>query len=106
MSGMWKQRFPVLRGLRCHYNTALEVTLATAVLHNLSVLWREPLPDGHNVDIPPEIMNDQQGQVVVVDMDLDRAAIRAEGDLVRDRLRQNMPPPTQRERRIMNRFRN
>ena len=57
-----------------------------------------------NPDVnPPKFRNDNQGEVVVVDMVNDRAAIRAEGDMVRNRLLENMPLPTARELRLMQR---
>ncbi len=33
--------------------------------------------------------------------DLDRAAVRAEGEIVRNRLLANMPPPTSDERKML-----
>ena len=99
-----------MRALRSHYNNSLEVIMATAVLHNISVLWKEPLPENNHPDldnvIPPEFRNDRVGQVQVIDAVNDRAAVRGEGEIVRDRIRANMPPPSRRESRLMNRFRN
>ena len=60
-------------------------------------------PDVNPDLIPPEFRNENQGEVVVVDMVNDRAAVRAEGDMVRNRLMENMPPPTVRELRLMQR---
>ena len=98
-------RFPIVTGLRSHYQNAVEIILATAILHNLSVLWKEPLPPGDNPDlelppVPPEF---QDGRVVVVQEPRSRAAVRAEGDEVRERLHLNMREPTRAERRKMRR---
>ena len=84
--------------------------MATAVLHNIAILWKEPDPemdeeDDDQDDVPPEFRNDQQGQVEVVNVVNDHAAVRAEGDVIRERLRANMPPPTVREQRVINRLR-
>lgn len=100
--GMWKRRFPIVRNIRNHYPNAIEIIMATAVLHNLSVLWKEPLPDddGHNEDgedeednpLPPMAMaggGDRAG----------RLRIRLEGTAMRDTLLANMPQATPTEAR-------
>ena len=48
--GMWKRRFPIIRNLRNHFDNALEIVMATAVLHNLAVLWNEEEPDESDED--------------------------------------------------------
>ena len=101
-------RFPIITGLRSHYDNAVEIVMATAVLHNCAVLWKVPVPDGDNPDadfppIPPELQDG--GQVVVVQEPRNRATIRAEGEIVRERLRENMPERTRAERRKMARRR-
>ena len=83
--------------------------MATAVLHNVSILWENlfPLEDNPDAEFPPIPPEWQDGnEVVVVQEPRGRAAIRAEGDVVRDRLRQNMPGPTRAERRKMARRHN
>ena len=37
--GMCKQRFPIVRSLRNHFDNALEIVMTIAILHNLAVLW-------------------------------------------------------------------
>lgn len=97
--GVWKRRWPIIKQVRFHHSNAIEVVLATAVLHNLSVLWKQPeWTEEDDDDIPPEFRNSNQGQVRVED-DLDRAAVRAEGEIVRNNLLANMPPPTAKERK-------
>ena len=65
---MWKRRFPILKGLRSHYNNAVEVIMATAVLHNITVLWKIPVPEADNPDanIPPVPPGFQDGNGVRV----------------------------------------
>ena len=46
--GVWKKRFPVLSiGIRCEIPKALNIIMATAVLHNMAISSREmnPLED-------------------------------------------------------------
>ena len=99
--GMWKRRWPIIKHVRLNHDKAMEAVFATAVLHNLCVHWNEPEPpmDGED-EIPDEFLNFNQGQVHVVD-DRDRAAVRAEGEIVRNRLLANMPPPTSDERKML-----
>ena len=42
---MWEKIFPIIKNMHNHYDNAIEIITATAVLHNLSVLWNEELPD-------------------------------------------------------------
>lgn len=43
---MWKRRFPCLsRGLGNKLQTVANIIVACAVLHNLSILARDPLPE-------------------------------------------------------------
>ncbi|KAK9674919.1 DDE superfamily endonuclease [Popillia japonica] len=58
--GVWKRRFPILSmGIRLHLETAMDVIVATAVLHNIAVEMNENIPDdwvhnnnhGHDNDI-------------------------------------------------------
>ena len=68
---MLKTRFPILKGLRSHYDNALEVIMATAVLHNICILWKEPLPDADNPDaelppVPPEFQDGNRVRIVQV----------------------------------------
>jgi hypothetical protein len=59
--GMWKRRFLIIRNMRNHNSNALEVVMATAVLHNLSVIWGEPEPE--DVDDSEEDEDDDQNGV-------------------------------------------
>ncbi|KAJ8973882.1 hypothetical protein NQ317_019295, partial [Molorchus minor] len=44
--GVWKGRFPVLAlGIRLNLETAQEIIVATAILHNLAIIENEPEPD-------------------------------------------------------------
>ena len=108
---MWKQRFPIIKGLRSHYDNAIEIIMATAVLHNLSVMWKDPFPEADHPDadfpdIPPEFQDGNRGNLPQNQVPpRNRAVVRAEGEAVRDRLRLNMPEASREERTNMNRIR-
>ena len=99
--GMWKMRLPIIKHVKLNHDNAMEAVFATAVLHNYCVHWNEPElhMDGED-EIPDEFLNFSQGQVHVVD-DLDPVAVRAEGEIVRNRLLANMPPPTSDECKML-----
>jgi hypothetical protein len=43
--GVWKRRFPILaQGIRIHYTKVEAVVIATAVLHNIACIMRDPDP--------------------------------------------------------------
>ena len=111
ISGVWKKRFPIITCLRSHYDNALEIIMATAVLHNLSILWKDPLPEADHPDaagipaVPPQFQDGNRGVLPQnAEVPRNRVAIRAEGDAVRERLRENMPPATPQELRRMRRI--
>ena len=39
--GIWKRRFPIAENLRNHLPNAIKIINATAILHNISILWEE-----------------------------------------------------------------
>lgn len=44
--GQWKRRFPVLDNMRMHHPNAMKAVIATAVLHNMAIAFREePFPE-------------------------------------------------------------
>lgn len=69
-NGVYKRRFPALcYGLRCSLPNALNVIVATAVLHNIALNMNENIPP------PPEGINGeelnyliQQGDIPAVDL--------------------------------------
>ena len=61
MFGMWKRRFPRLKlGIRCKLETAMAVTVATAVLHNISRELQEP--DISDEEDGPDDDEDDEGE--------------------------------------------
>lgn len=59
--GVWKRRFPCLSmGLRIKLDTALQVIVATAVLHNIAMNMNMDNPEDH-VAIDPQILYEYEG---------------------------------------------
>ena len=81
--GLWKRRFPALSlGIRTKLSTACDIIVATAVLHNLTILWDEPeVPEGDNEDEEEEDDGDGAGLPA---QGLRQQAIRLAGQEHRD----------------------
>jgi hypothetical protein len=81
--GLWKRRFPCLRmGIRTKLSTACDIVVATAVLHNLALLWGEPEPDDVGFEDEDNLDNFQPPNRTAT-------AIRVAGQLKRDWLAMN-----------------
>jgi hypothetical protein len=88
--GIWKRRFPCLNYLRYSHARARKVVIATAILHNILILWREEAADD---DIIPTPRTEVPGEdYEIIGDDAEPAVIRAHGQIFRDQLRMNMPP--------------
>ncbi|KAJ8910262.1 hypothetical protein NQ315_004998 [Exocentrus adspersus] len=69
--GVWKRRFPCLSfGLRTKIETAQDIIVATAILHNIAVNQGDPLPDINsdlealiNIEVPQNVNIDYQYQL-------------------------------------------
>lgn len=49
--GVWKRRFPILKnGINLKLETAMNVIVATAVLHNIAIAMREEIPQDWLID--------------------------------------------------------
>ena len=73
----------------------MAISLAVCILHNVAVLWRMPEPPEERD--PPE----DQEEIVILEEDDERAEVRARAEVLRNRLRENMPPATEAETRKM-----
>ncbi|KAI8037917.1 hypothetical protein M5D96_009418 [Drosophila gunungcola] len=63
----WKRRFPVLSyGMRIHVDTAKVVIVACAVLHNIAIQEKDPLPP-KDEDSSPESFGDDEEIDDIVD---------------------------------------
>jgi len=87
--GIWKRRFPIIRALRCHLPFSQDIIVATAVLHNLGILWRDAAVfEEEEEDDEDDGRADEE---FVVEAPRGAAAILAQGKVHRDRLRLAMP---------------
>lgn len=84
--GIWKRRFPVLKNMRNHLPLAKKVIVACAILHNMSIMWRDELPaDDHQEQ--PEEQGAPDHEVVIVEDRAEAHVVRQRGQIVRDQLR-------------------
>jgi hypothetical protein len=90
--GIWKRRFPCLKYLRCHYPRARKVVIATAILHNISIIWNDEDPVGNvNSDAGepfPEVHDEEDFEII--EDDAEPPVVRARGQTLRDHLRLSM----------------
>jgi hypothetical protein len=91
--GIWKRRFPCLKVLRCQHPRARKVVIATAILHNISILWGDEEPvgvvDDDETHAAPQV---PAQEYEIVEDDAEPAVVWARGQTVRDRLRLQLPP--------------
>jgi len=108
----WKGTFPILRKMRAHYGHAKIIIIATAILHNMSILFGEvePEEDEEVLRLLREVirvMDDPEERAAAVVEGAADAAVRVaglevpavvdahrrlQGQLARNQLRNNMPP--------------
>ena len=106
--GIWKRRFPIAENLRNHLPNAIKIINATAILHNISILWEEigidqldGQPDPADV---PALPAEPDMHVDFDPNDLNPLQMRQLGQATRDNMRLSMDPnPTARERRRLGR---
>ena len=86
--GVWKRRFPILKGMRMDLELSQKVIVATAILFNIGRMWGDQEPD----DGQDNHDNGDDADIVVV-QDLSAGHIRLRGQIERDRLKDAMPMP-------------
>ena len=84
---MLKRRFPIIKGMRTHLDHSMAISLCVCILHNIATTWNMPEP-------PPGEPEEAEGEVLLLEDDMERAEVRARGSVLRDRLKNNMPPAT------------
>jgi hypothetical protein len=114
----WKGTFPILRKMRAHYDHAKIIIIATAILHNMSILFGEVEPEEDDqvlrhlreviriMDAPEEravAVVERAAEAAVRMAGLEVPAVidahrRLQGQLARNQLRDNMPPGRRRRR--------
>ncbi|GJQ85987.1 hypothetical protein Trydic_g10263 [Trypoxylus dichotomus] len=56
--GVWKRRFPILRfGMRLNLDRVMAIIVATAVLHNIAIYMKDPLPNKDHEEEPDNVNN-------------------------------------------------
>jgi hypothetical protein len=91
--GIWKQRFPCLRHMRAHVRLAKKMIIATAILHNISILWGDDDPPPADDDEEEDSSDDDgSDDLVLTEHNVRPNSVRALGQLVREELRRQMPP--------------
>jgi hypothetical protein len=83
---LWKRRFPILKSLRGDVANCQDIVVATAVLHNMGLLWKDENFVGR-VGIDPR----EEDEFVVEDGEENAAARIMRGKHLRDQLRLRMP---------------
>ena len=89
--GVWKRRFPILKAMRTEMVLSQKIIIATAILFNISRMWRDDGLDDDDSDSDEEHDDDddeRQDPVRVEDNDL--ASVRVRGQVERERLKDNM----------------
>ena len=56
--GIWVKRFPVIKNMRSHLQSAQKIILCSAILHNMAMAWGDTAddlvdPPGADLPLPP-----------------------------------------------------
>jgi hypothetical protein len=89
--GIWKRRFPCLSVMRSHVTLAKKTIYATAILHYLSILWNDAVPDRDPDIIVPEYPDVIEDDFEIVEDNADAQVIRLRGQILRDQLSAALP---------------
>ena len=89
--GVWKARFPILKNLRTAFPLSQKIVLATAVLFNIARMWEDEEIDDDEEDSDEEEDQDGGGGDQVVVHDEASATVRLRGQLLREKLKDEMP---------------
>ena len=100
---MLKKRWPILKNLKNHLPTALDIILACCILHNVALEWGEDQEDDDDSEEDSDEESESEEEVDIQDDELNNDNIRERGARLRENLRENMPPPTASESRRLNR---
>ena len=103
-TGIWKRRFPLVDYLRNSLPNAIKIINATAILHNMSILWGEigvdQLDGRPDPNDQPALPEDTGVDVNFDPNDLMPAQVRDLGKATRGNIRRTMPIPIGPERRL------
>ena len=91
--GVWKARFPILKNLRTDFQLSQKIVVATAILFNIARMWADDAVEGEeDEDDSDSEEEDDDGLNNVVVHDAVQANVRMRGKILRDRLKDEMPP--------------
>jgi hypothetical protein len=81
-----KKKYPILKSLRAHYPRARKVVIVCAILHNMSIRWRQEENERHEepAAVPPF------ERIPIVEDAAPPDVVRQRGQIVRDQLLQGM----------------
>ena len=87
--GVWKKRFPILKGLRTHFELSQKIVVATAILFNFGrMINDDPPEDDDEEESDDDSDNEEYRNVRIEDGDVN--TIRLRGQAERDKLCDNM----------------
>jgi hypothetical protein len=80
--GIVKKKFPILKTLRAHYERARRIVIACAILHNISIRWRQEEIEIHEepAAVPPF------HRIPIIEDAAAPNVVRERGQIVRDQL--------------------
>ena len=81
-----KRKYPILKTLRAHYARARRIIIAIAILHNISIRWRQEELQIHEepAAVPPF------QRILIVEDDTPADVVRERSQIVSDQLLQRM----------------
>ena len=91
--GMLKRRWPIVTAMRTNLANSMSISLAVCILHNIAVKWGMP-QIGEDEDPEEE---EEEEEIILLEEFEERADVRARADILRNRMRENMPPPSNAE---------
>ena len=92
--GVWKRRFPILKNLRTDFSLSQRIVVATAILQNMARMWEdeEPSDDEEDSDSDDDHSDEDDAGADFIVQDAAPATIRMRGQILRERMKDGMPP--------------
>ena len=87
--GIWKRRFPILKGLRTHFELSQKIVVATAILFNFGRMMNDEPPENDDGEDSDDNSDDEEYRNIRIE-DGDGNTIRLRGQAERDKLCDNM----------------
>jgi hypothetical protein len=96
----WKNRFRCVEDMHANVPTAKRIIYATAILHNLAVLWNDEMPDDEEVYDDSEDDDSEDDDSEDDDNGPRDVEARDLGRILRDQMCANMPPASSEEEEV------